>query len=212
MTSNDTVNEIQQLACDGRWAEVSSRAEEIALFNTRLLFIAALELAAREQNEEAAAAADNLNAPMATLIKALIKGSIDDILISDNRGIIADAWISLIGPVASRSSDTAALQFSLLAPIVPDDSERRAAAIIFYNNNLWQAAAQILGTISADSPVADSEFYKTLGISLYRSADYANAAAALMAAAERGDTSPETMSYLTWLEEKLAIAEETTHE
>ena len=78
MTSNDTVNELQQLAQAERWAELSSRAEEIALFNTRLLFIAALELAARERNEEASAAADNLNAPMSALINALIEGNIDD--------------------------------------------------------------------------------------------------------------------------------------
>ena len=212
MTSNDTVNELQQLAQAERWAELSSRAEEIALFNTRLLFIAALELAARERNEEASAAADNLNAPMASLINALIEGNIDDIMISNDRNSIADAWISLVDPVVSRSSEPAALQFALLAPIVADDNSRRTAATVFYNNNLWQAAAQILGTISANSPVADSDFFKALGISLYRSADYVNAATSLMTAAERGDTSPETMSYLTWLEEKLAIAEETAHE
>ncbi len=212
MTKNDTANELKQLAQEERWAELSSRAEETALFNTRLLFIAALELAARERNEEAAAAADSLNAPMAALIKALIKGSIDDILVANNRTIIADAWTSLVDPVVSRSSETAALQFALLAPIVADDSARRSAATGFYNNNLWKAAAQILGTISAESPVADNEFFKTLGISLYRSADYTDAAAALIVAAEHGDTSPETMSYLTWLEERLTDEGEASHE
>lgn len=203
MTTSDTAQQLQELASAGNWAEVSARAEDAALFNTRILFITALELAAKEQNEEATAAVKELNAPMAALIKALLKGSLEDITGSDSRSRIADAWISLVDPVVSRSSEAAALQFALLAPIVADDSARLNAANPFYDNGLWQAAAQILGTIPADSPLADKDFFHRLGIALYRCADYPNAAAALMAAADRGDDSPEVLAYLTWLQEKL---------
>lgn len=203
MTTSDTDKQLQQLASDGNWAEVSARAEEAALFNTRLLFITALELAAKERNDEAAVTIKSLNEPMAALIKALLKGSLEDILTAGDRALIADAWISLVDPVVSRGSEDAALQFALLAPIVPDDSARLNAAHPFYNNGLWQAAAQILGTISADSPLANKDFFRMLGVALYRCGDWQNSAAALTAAADRGDDSPEILAYLTWLQEKL---------
>lgn len=204
MTTSDTAQRLQEMASAGNWAEVSARAGETALFNTRLLFIAALELAAVERNEEAAAVSASLNGPMAALIKALLKGSLEDILASASRSLIADAWISLVDPVVSRSSEAAALQFALLSPIVADDAPRLKAAKPFYDNGLWQAAAQIMGTISAGSPLADKDFFRRLGIALYRGEDYKNAAAALTAAADLGDNSPEILAYLTWLQEKPA--------
>ncbi len=204
MTTSDTAQRLQELALAGNWAEVSPLAEETALFNTRLLFITALELAAGERNEEAAAVSASLNGPMAALIKALLKGSLEDILASPSRSVIADAWVSLVDPVVSRSSEAAALQFALLAPAVADDASRLEGAKPFYDNGLWQAAAQILGTIPAGSPLADKDFFRRLGIALYRSEDYHNAAAALTAAADLGDDSPEILAYLTWLQKKLA--------
>lgn len=204
MITSDTAQRLQDLASAGNWAEVSAQAGETALFNTRLLFITALELAAVERNEEAAAVSASLNGPMAALIKALLKGSLEDILASASRPLIADAWISLIDPVVSRSSEAAALQFALLSPIVADDAPRLKAAKPFYDNGLWQAAAQILGTIPAGSPLADKDFFRRLGIALYRVEDYQNSAAALTAAADLGDDSPEILAYLTWLQEKLA--------
>lgn len=203
MTTSNTAQQLQELASAGNWAEVSARAEEVALFNTRLLFVTVLELAAKERNGEAADAIKSLNVPMAALIKALINGGFADIITSDTRSLTADAWISLVDPVVSRSSEAAALQFALLAPIVADDSARLNAANPFYDNGLWQAAAQILGTIPADSPLADRDFFHRLGIALYRCGDHQNAAAALTAAVDRGDDSPEILAYLTWLSEKL---------
>lgn len=203
MTTSDTAQRLQELASAGNWAEVSARAEDAALFNTRLLFIAALELAAKERNKEATVAIKELNAPMAALIKTLIKGSLEDITISNSRSLIADAWFSLIEPVINQSSENAALQFALLSPVVADDSARLNAGKLFYDTDLWQAAAQILGTISADSPLADRDFFHRLGIALYRCGDHQNAAAALTAAVDRGDDSPEILAYLTWLSEKL---------
>lgn len=203
MTTSDTARRLQELASSGNWAEVTALAEETALFNTRLLFITALELAAGERNEEAAAVAASLNSPMAALIKALLKGSLEDITASASRSVIADAWVSLVDPVVSRSSEAAALQFALLSPAVADGAPRLEAAKTFYDNGLWQAAAQIMGTIPADSPLADKDFFRRLGVALYRSEDYQNAAAALTAAADLGDNSPEILAYLTWLQEKL---------
>lgn len=204
MTTSDTAQQLQKLAFAGNWAGVSALAGETALFNTRLLFITALELAAVERNEEATAVSASLNGPMAALIKALLKGSLEDIIASANRPLIADAWISLVVPVVSRSSEAAALQFALLAPVVADDSARLEAAKPFYDGGLWPAAAQILGAIPAGSPLADKDFFRRLGIALYRSEDYQNSAAALTAAADLGDSSPEILAYLTWLQEKLA--------
>lgn len=203
MTTSDTARRLQELASAGNWDEVTTLAGETALLNTRLLFTTALELAAKERNEEAAAVIANLNEPMAALIKALLKGSLEDIAASASPSVIADAWISLVDPVVFRSSEAAALQFALLAPAVAEDAPRLEAAKLFYDNGLWQSAAQILGTISADSPLADKDFFHRLGIALYRSGDCQNAAAALTAAAELGDNSPEILAYLTWLQEKL---------
>lgn len=203
MTTSDTAQRLQELASAGNWAEVSARAEDAALFNTRLLFIIALELASKERNEEAVSAIASLNAPMSALIKALLKGSLEDITTSPSRSIIADAWVSLIDPVVSCGSEDAALQFALLAPIVADDPVRLKAAKPFYDNGLWLAAAQILGTITADSPLADKDFFRMLGIALYRCEDYDNAVTILMTAVDRGDNSPEVLAYLTWLQEKL---------
>lgn len=181
----------------------AAKTMDTEILYTVFLFISALELAAREQNEEALAAAKNLNTPHAALIKAIVSHSVNDILIAENRSTISDAWLSLVDFVMSYCSEYASSQFALLSPIVTDNNARLQAGQSFYDGNLYQGAAHIWGTIPADSPLADMDFFHTLGISLYRSGDYRNSAIALITAARLGDISQETLSYLTWLEERL---------
>lgn len=130
---------------------------EAARENTELLFLTALELAAAERNEEAAAAAEKLCPPANLLIKTLIAGDIEPLLATPIRDEAADFWSDLCGIVAERATDPAALQFAMLAPAIVSDEARLTAARLFYREERWSAAAAVYGAISTESPAFSEE-------------------------------------------------------
>lgn len=190
--------------------KVLAEATDNTRYNTYIIFLAALELAAAEKNDEAKEAIMHINKPMATLIQTLLDGDIEPLLSSPQCSSYADAWEALAETVVYRTSQPAALQFAMLAPIA-QEKVRINVARKFYQAERFSPAALIYGSIPAESPLATADFFKELGISLYRSGQYADSATALMTAVDRGNESPETISYLTWLEERFS-QEDTTHE
>ena len=124
---------------------------EAARENTDILFLTALELTAAERNEEAAAAAAKLCPPAALLVTTLIGGDIEPLLSSPLRDIAADFWSLLCRAVAEKATDSAALQFALLAPAAAEEA-RLAAARLFYEAERWSAAANLYGAVSPASP------------------------------------------------------------
>ena len=130
---------------------------ESARQNTELLFLTALELAAVERNEEAAAAASQLCPPLSLLIDTLINGDIEPLLASPLRDECSHFWCELADAVSLRATDDAAMQFAVLAPVAAADSDRLAAARRFYKAERWSAAASVYGTISTDSSAFSDE-------------------------------------------------------
>lgn len=201
------VSPLQTLADEEKWSELSEAAESIAAYHTRTLFIAALELAARGNNSEALAAVSRINPPMIALIRAIIENSLSIILNSPAKNIIADAWISLAEAVATRTSEAAALKYVSLAPIVQDTAALSTIASHFFINRCWKPAACLYAVICSASDQADVTILRQLGISRYLCHDYEGAITAFSKAVDNGDTSPETLSYITWLEEKFSPKE-----
>ncbi len=124
--------------------------------NAELLFLTALELAAAERNEEAAAAAEKLCPPSALLIETLIGGDMAPLLSSPLKAEAADFWAALSEAVAEKATDPAALQFALLAPAAAEEA-RLAAARLFCQAERWPAAARLYGAVSLESPAFSSE-------------------------------------------------------
>ena len=203
---------LQKLADAGNWDELAQTAEAIALYNTRTLFIAALELAARGNHSEAMEAAANLNPPMAALIRAIVEDDISILLNSSGKKVISDAWCSLAEPVATRASKAAAMKYASLATIVTEAESLSAVANYFFINRCWKPAAYIYEEITKIHNDADIDTLRQLGISRYLSKDYTGAIIAFGDAIDMGDTSPETLSYVTWLQEKFDYKEECDNE
>lgn len=124
--------------------------------NAELLFLTALELAAAERNEEAAAAAEKLCPSAALLIEMLIAGSLEPLLSSPLKEEAAGFWFLLCRAVAEKATDPAALQFALLAPAASEES-RLAAARLFCKAERWSAAANLYGSVSTESPAFSSD-------------------------------------------------------
>lgn len=205
--TSDNVSPLQKLADKEKWSELSESAESIATYHTRTLFIAALELAVRGNNSEALAAVSCINPPMAALIRAIIENDLSIILSSQAKNIIADAWVSLAETVATTASEAAALKYVSLAPIVQNVGALSTAANHFFINRYWKPAACLYVAVCSASDLADVAILRQLGISKYLSKDYEGSITAFSKAVDNGDTSPETSSYITWLEEKFSPKE-----
>lgn len=216
MTNNDNpaipqgqiiTDPLLELADAGKWDELAQTAGAIALYNTRTLFIAALELAARGNHIEAIEAATNLNPPMAALIRSIVEDDISILLNNPGKKVISDAWCSLSEPVATRASKAAAMKYASLATIVKEADALSTAANHFFINRCWEPAACIYEIITTTHNDTDVEILRQLGISRYLSKDFNGAVVALGNAIDKGDDSPETMAYITWLQEKFGCKE-----
>lgn len=200
------VSPLRKLADEEKWSELSAAAETIALYHTRILFIAALELAARGNHSAALAAVYRMNPPMAALIRAIVENDLSIILRNQAKNIIADAWASLAESVATSASEPAALKYVSLAPIVQAEA-LSTAANHFFINRCWKPAACLYAAVCSASAQVDITTLRQLGISRYLCHDYEGSITAFSKAIDNGDTSPETSSYITWLEEKFSPKE-----
>lgn len=200
---NDTVDtSTAETSNQNEWSELLASAKTSAIYNTRMIFIAALELIAKNRFSEAITAANCINASMSMLIQAIAKNDISSLLSSSDRTDLSAAWCSLAEPVAVRAGENAALKFASLSPIVTENNDVITAANHFYVNRHWKAAATILGTLLSSPKAMSVDALRQLGICHYLSHNYSEAIDAFSAAIDKGDTSPETEAYITWLQEK----------
>lgn len=198
----DIANPLQKLADEEKWVTLSVVAESTAAYYTHILFIAALELAARGNNSEALAAVSRLTPSMAALIRATVENKLSIILSNPEKNTIVDAWASLAETVATNASEAAALKYASLAPIVQDVDTLSTAANHFFMNRCWKPAACLYAAVCSASDQIDVTILRQLGISRYLCHDYEGSVTAFSDAVDNGDTSQETLSYITWLEEK----------
>ncbi|MDO4204072.1 MAG: hypothetical protein Q4D07_06235 [Selenomonadaceae bacterium] len=211
-TSNMTFDIPYIPSDNNNYDDLIKSADTVALYNTIILFIAALEFTARGKESEAAAAANRLNSPMASLIRAIIENDTSLLTNHSEKPLFAKAWCTLAEPVANRTSEKAAMKFAALAPIVDNHSALSTAADYFFNFKRWRPAAHIFNVLTADMTLSTADYLRKLGICRYSIKDYSGAAAAFIAAADKGDTSQETLSYITWLEEKYTDTEANENE